>query len=503
MLGQDTGIPHDPEQHTAYVESWIKALEKDPHEIQRACRDAEQIKEYILGLERSKELGQDKPLPPDREESIAAKSLPKSPAPEKTFLSVPYKEKDQAKKLGAKWDREAKSWYAPEGAELSALQPWLPVENRKERDAPKVSEVPETFKAPEPPRNLSPQDEFARALHNAGLDLQGKLPVFDGEIHHVPLLGSKGGPDGPGNSNEQVGPGGMYCAHDGKQPYGWMQNFESGEKTSWFATWHVLSAEQIEAKLQKQEELRQERDARIVEYQNEMAREAVKTLLKTEIPSEDHPYLKSRKIGIFSARQTGDTLYISMRNADDKLRNLHIIEGNHHSRFMGGAEREGLFHLIARGDQRKELARGEIILTENYAAGASLHMATDKPVAVAFTLDNLTPVAKALRKQFPKAAITICASNNQYERMNGTVHNQGVIEAKRAAEAIGGKIVVPEFNKKEQNRRLVDFNELHLSRGLDEVKRQFDSQVLEKVQENEVSKKAKAKGKEKERGLSL
>ena len=32
---------------------------------------------------------------------------------QRVYLTVPYAEKDDAKALGAKWDREAKSWYAP------------------------------------------------------------------------------------------------------------------------------------------------------------------------------------------------------------------------------------------------------------------------------------------------------------------------------------------------------------------------------------------------------
>ncbi|MDR2503334.1 MAG: ssDNA-binding domain-containing protein, partial [Deltaproteobacteria bacterium] len=57
MLGQDIGIGHDPGQHAAYVASWIKALKDDPFEIMRACRDAESIKEYVMGfgLERQVE----------------------------------------------------------------------------------------------------------------------------------------------------------------------------------------------------------------------------------------------------------------------------------------------------------------------------------------------------------------------------------------------------------------------------------------------------------------
>jgi len=125
-------------------------------------------------------------------------------------------------------------------------------------------------------------------------------------------------------------------------------------------------------------------------------------------------------------------------------------------------------------------------------------------VAVAFTPENLTPVAKTLRQEFPQAAITICASNNQYERTDGTVHNRGVIEAEKAAQAVGGKVVVPEFTENEKARNLVDFNDLHVSRGLDEVKSQLDGPALEKAQTTEVkTEKTRKKAKGQERGLSL
>ena len=34
----------------------------------------------------------------------------------KWYLAVPYDQKDDAKKLGARWDPEAKKWYAPRKA---------------------------------------------------------------------------------------------------------------------------------------------------------------------------------------------------------------------------------------------------------------------------------------------------------------------------------------------------------------------------------------------------
>jgi exodeoxyribonuclease VII large subunit len=43
-----------------------------------------------------------------------------------TLLDVPFKEKDEAKSLGAKWDAGAKKWYAPDGANLALFSAWLP-----------------------------------------------------------------------------------------------------------------------------------------------------------------------------------------------------------------------------------------------------------------------------------------------------------------------------------------------------------------------------------------
>jgi antirestriction protein ArdC/phage/plasmid primase-like uncharacterized protein len=469
MLGQDTGIPHDPEQHTAYVQSWIKALEQDPYEIQRACRDAEQIKVYLLDLERKKELGQenrpDRPLP-EREEGIAAMGLPPS-AREKTWLNVPYKEKDEAKALGAKWDKREKRWFAPEGSDLSQLQPWLPVEVLR----------------PLPPP-LSPQDEFALVLQKAGLDLQGQSPLMDGEIHRVPLVGGK--------ENELNG---AYSAY-ADDPAGWAQNFATGEKISWIATGHVLNEEQIAAIYQERAQARQELETLQAERRNEVARDAADIILGLGIASKEHPYLKEREIEPFGAHQEQDRLFISMHNAAGEIRNLQIIEKDGNTHIPTGGEREGLFHLIA--SPENNLSQGEIILSENFISGASIHMATGKAVAVAFTPENLTPVAQTLREQFPQAEITICASNNQYEKTDGTVHNRGVIEAERAAEAVGGKVIVPEFMDNEKVLGLTDFNDLHVSRGLEEVKRQIDSLDLENSRQAE-----NTQDKGLERGLSL
>ena len=52
MIAADTGIPHDPGNHAAYVGGWIKAIRNDYREIFRACADAEKIRAYLLDLAR-------------------------------------------------------------------------------------------------------------------------------------------------------------------------------------------------------------------------------------------------------------------------------------------------------------------------------------------------------------------------------------------------------------------------------------------------------------------
>lgn len=43
-----------------------------------------------------------------------------------TFLTVPFKDKDAAKGLGARWDAAQRQWFVPDGRELAPFAVWLP-----------------------------------------------------------------------------------------------------------------------------------------------------------------------------------------------------------------------------------------------------------------------------------------------------------------------------------------------------------------------------------------
>jgi antirestriction protein ArdC len=59
FLSAQRGIPHDPEQHAAYVNSWIGALRRDKSEIFRAAHDASKATDFILALERDRSIGKE------------------------------------------------------------------------------------------------------------------------------------------------------------------------------------------------------------------------------------------------------------------------------------------------------------------------------------------------------------------------------------------------------------------------------------------------------------
>ena len=44
----------------------------------------------------------------------------------RTYLQVPFAQKDQAKRLGARWDAESRRWYVPAGVDLEAFLNWIP-----------------------------------------------------------------------------------------------------------------------------------------------------------------------------------------------------------------------------------------------------------------------------------------------------------------------------------------------------------------------------------------
>lgn len=59
-----------------------------------------------------------------------------------TYISCTFKEKDQVKALGARWDADQRSWYVPDGLDLTPFAKWL----GSTAAAPEVGGAPAQFR---------------------------------------------------------------------------------------------------------------------------------------------------------------------------------------------------------------------------------------------------------------------------------------------------------------------------------------------------------------------
>ena len=88
---------------------------------------------------------------------------------EKTYLSVPYEQREAAKAAGALWDKKAKVWFAIGTEVPDGLTQFLQA-NRVE------------------PSREDPRTAFGKFLRDNGAQLQG-LPDMDGKWHRIALVG--------------------------------------------------------------------------------------------------------------------------------------------------------------------------------------------------------------------------------------------------------------------------------------------------------------------------
>ena len=376
-------------------------------------------------------------------------------AEEKIWLNVPYKEKNAAKGCGAKWDSREKRWYAPVGADLNGLAAWLPDKDHKPAAAPMV---------------IDPREEFSRALLDAGLKLE-TYPVMDGQIHRVPVMGGKSGAKD-----------GAYCGYEDGRPNGWYQNHKTGQQGKWVANGHTLTEPARNELRQEAAENLTAAESERQEQQEKAKKRAYAKWMNAEA-AQEHPYLSKKDIEPLEVRQDkhGNLIVPGYDLESGRIQTLEYINQEGAKWYEKGCPKKGAVCVLPNKEALKEA--DVVLMVEGYATGASVHLATGLPVAVAFDAGNIKDAARAIKAKTPNARITICADNDP-PRPDGT--NIGVMKAKEAAASIPGtKVVVADFSQDEKSRGLTDFNDLHKARGLAAVKNAI---FPEKRREEEVER---------------
>lgn len=159
--------------------------------------------------------------------------------------------------------------------------------------------------------------------------------------------------------------------------------------------------------------------------------------------------------------------------ANDEMVGLQKIYDDGHKRFTFGCTTKGAATHIP--------GSMPIVICEGYATAASIHMATEYRVVIAFNAGNLMSVAQAVRKANWREPILIAADDDRAtlcpghkeagEYMDPTdktrpkwcVCNPGVTAAMAAARASKSGVVRP------HGMNGTDFNDLMLERGTHEV----------------------------------
>lgn len=490
MLGEQLGIGHDPGQHAAYVASWIRILENDPREIFRAAADAEKITALVRSFEREPEQQAGRMLEqaqPEPEQGRAADTAVQVRAPvmiqenhpamtttdDRTYLAVPYAEKDDAKQRGAKWDRQAKAWYVPAGVALESFVAWLPA-----RGSVHIAV------------DANPAEQFAAALRECGLRPDGPVQM-DGEMHRVPVEGDKG--------RERSG---AYVGHLDGRPAGFIQNFKTGVKTTWKAAGPAMALG-AEDRARMAAEAAQKRQERALERERQYERTAqeVDALWTAATPVMTHPYLEEKGVPSHGLRQAAEGQTITVRDregnervvdiagrllvpvadADGRKTSLQFIEPGGAKMFMPDGRVEGGHFVI--GDTAQP---GPVLIAEGYATAATLHALTGMPAIVAFNAGNLPPVAQTYRQLYPDRPLYI-ASDNDHRREAEGKPNVGREKAEEAATAVGGFALLPAFPEQDAGS---DWNDLARGQGAEMARRQFTRAVAIAEREQMVRSKA-------------
>ena len=452
MLGEQLGIGHDPSQHVAYVASWIKALEEDPREVFRAAADAEKIVKLVRSYELGQELAadntqdagsqQEKAMPTPsgsvaRLPTMISNTSPaaQAPSPERTYLAVPYAEKDDAKQLGAKWDRAKKAWFVPAGMDLEAFKPWMPAKGSVHIAV-----------------DANPIEQFAGALRESGLQLDG-APQMDGQLYRVRTDGDQGA--------ERSG---AYRGHLDGRPAGFIQNHRTGVKQNWKASGQAAALDARD-RAQMAAEAAQKRHDRAHEREQQAERVAqqVDAIWTAATPVEAHPYLADKGVQSHGLRQDdAGRLLVPVQDAAGRLWSVQRIGPDGFKQFQEGGRVEGGHFAI--GDIREQ---GPVLIAEGYATAATLHEMTGMPAIVAFNAGNLLPVAQTYRAIDPDRVIYIAGDDDrqrstELDTQGRPKVNVGRVKAEEAAAAIGGQAVFPNFALGGDG---TDWNDLAQTRG--------------------------------------
>jgi phage/plasmid primase-like uncharacterized protein len=288
-------------------------------------------------------------------------------------------------------------------------------------------------------------DAFRQEIEKAGLTPPA-LIIADGTLHRF------------ASNGDRADDSGWYTYFPDEPPAGVFGCFRNNVKQTWSGkTDSTLTPAERDRQRRRLDEARRQREQDEQLRHAEAAKRA-RTIWDQAAPApEDHPYLTRKSIQPHGLRVDDENRLIVPVTIDGTLRSLQFIDANGGKRFLpGGKVRGGIFTL-------GEVTKGStVLLGEGFATAASLYEASALPTVMAFSANNLHPVAEQLSRQYRAHRILVCGDNDI--RGDGQP-NTGLDAATAAANAIGGGLVMPNLDGQK-----CDWNDVHTQRGLGAVK---------------------------------
>jgi putative DNA primase/helicase len=239
-------------------------------------------------------------------------------------------------------------------------------------------------------------------------------------------------------------------------------NYKTGS-VKYSAADNAIIAKQMSEAKKKQEEL-------IKAGHEEASREVNEEWTKL-LDVGDSAYLRLKQIyqvkGLGIKYDERGSIYIPLRDVENKLWSWEKIQWDNSKWFYSGGRKRGCFHTLG------NIAGAETIyITEGFATGASVHLATGEATVVAFDSGNLLEVAIQLKKLYADKSFIVCGDDDRDgKKQDGTPNNVGKIKAEEAAARCLGRAVFPIF--KSYETKPTDFNDLHAIEGIERVAEQL------------------------------
>lgn len=290
--------------------------------------------------------------------------------------------------------------------------------------------------------------EFKDAIIAAGLTPPDE-PIGDGKLHRFSSNGK------PRNTD------GWYVFHDDERPAGAFGCNRTQVDVKWSSkNKQTFTPEEKAAWRKRMDEAKAQRDADKAREHQECADKAAD--MWERAVGCAHPYAERKQITTEGARVLNGELLIPVYQGPKILVGLQRIKEDGEKLFLKGTEKQGNYMVMGRPSADKP-----VVICEGWATGVSIRMATGLCVVVAFDAGNLLHVAPKIRKAMQDAQIII-ASDDDSIKGNDT----GIKAATQAALQIKARIALPKWSTPDRGQG-TDFNDLHISEGLDTVKAQI------------------------------